>query len=494
MSSQSDDDGMNDPPANDDQNSAYSALQDNLILPVGVNCSILWKHFGFPYAKHYSILTRKEVFCKSCLEKAAEMSVDVLFKLRLHLLSCNPSLYEEVRAAEADDPMMELTKIPTILLSKDDPSFRLNYDTDDGDYDEECPWVTHTREFIFDSKNVDQKKKDFEESFLYCIRSLRTWQFSPMPRFFNKYDDCKYVRLRHLLHKTGPDEKTVLELASKHHKLVKPKLVEKIKMMSEYSISIEDWCSRFTVSVNYLEGSTLQNSILFTRYVQEFQMKKLVGFLQKYWGIQKEKIVAVIAPVEYVEDEKMCLQEQLLAPVIPCFLDFLHKVAREDLLEMEQIRKYISENVYNNPNYMGTCSFMDMKYWERYYLIFTSGLEDVRRNWPKAPTKRDYPALRYLASALDVLYLALETFRREHPYGNVSVLWPILAHLKKEFEPKQNDDAFQTEVKRLVQKRINDHYTKVMPFLKAATMVDPRYRYEKNYKKYFIIYITKTLI
>jgi len=442
------------------------------ILSIGVS-STFWNYFGFPSNKYNQIFTHNKVLCKLCRDPL-KMGLDIVCKMREHLEKCSPAVFAEAAAAEDELPLRELCNIPCIEIHEDEDKTSSSSDEDheESGKNEELPQVTKNLE----NCTEEEKSEELCNNVLnFITHTLRPKSIPDLLQLLVGIGSLRSLTLPLTL----PTESGILGRIPQKKQEVKAKLVKKLETLAECSLSVDVWSrghaseDNVTVSINYLEGPVLKNTILFTQpfydYPAKYLREEFVDRMQEEWGIKKESVLAVVGSLEVKWNELW--EDKLQVPIIPCFVDFFDKLVQDELFRLPKVGSLIGK-CYLEKGFSNTYVHT---YWEDYFFKLKGRLE-CPENYEL--DKTEVYLLKQLLAVMDSLKLALDTFKQENPYGQVSVIWPILNMLLTvHFAPNEDqDNPVLRKMKNVAVAFTNTTFSKAMPFLQFASKLDPRFR------------------
>lgn len=442
----------------------YAESTPHCILPIGMG-SIFWEYFGFPVWSDGECLTRKYVTCSFCFKMFGIDSQKVIPKMRSHLQHCNKEIYRVVAEQCLKTPLVELNKIPNVLLTSTQAHGMRK-------------WLMKKRDSQHKTaspKNKAGKKARIQSAmFVVAVENLRVG----MMNTDNDSSTCSLIKMLLALSGNGTGKPADSEMPQmtaeifsamllEKYKEAKAKVIAAQKLCSEYSMCVEEWIDTentifLTFSVNYIKAGDLKNSVLLTvpKNLDEIPLtfEKLTNDL----GFDLNKVTALItnSDIRFADFWKSEAQPQFL----PCFFEVITVAIRDHLFDLSYVKALL-----------GKLGFTMWPYCDLQVVLtrFEECLDTDQL------TPKEKVLFQKIIQVLSSLRVAMDTVKFDRPAALISIVWPMLAKLQTEFllpDPHKDDEQVM-EMKKVLMDHLMAAYKQSLPFIQSATLLDPRFRY-----------------
>jgi hypothetical protein len=152
---------------------------------------------------------------------------------------------------------------------------------------------------------------------------------------------------------------------------------------------------------------------------------------------------------------------------LPCFFETIVRAIRDQLFELSYVKALLKK--------------LGFKMWPYCDLqvVLTRFEECLDQHKMYELTPREKALFEKVIQVLSSLRVAMDTVKFDYPAALISILWPMLAKLQTEFllpDPHKDDEQVM-EMKKVLMDYLVGVYKQSLPFIQAATLLDPRFRY-----------------
>ncbi|XP_059476097.1 uncharacterized protein LOC132197037 [Neocloeon triangulifer] len=427
------------------------------MLPIGMS-SVLWQHFGFPMWDEPAgslvtgIITRDYVVCTYC-QQIVLFQPKVFQKMREHLIKSHPRVLKGGLAVElVHSPLSELKMLPNVPVNDKK-----------GEKIDEMRLNRQRRTEHYDTGN---NVRDLVLGFGIGILDLPSLVYDSFKALTDTLSEGASESVKKGLDFTLED---LEEMLTMRYSVVKERVKATLAECMEYSVSVEEWLDEekdafLTFSVNYTKNKKLINSILLTRPKYLPEMKIHMKDLFEMWDLRKEKITAVVSntDVNFAEYWEFDPKTQF----IPCFFKVLTSIVKDKLLRLAHMKRLMQSL---DLDFSSQDDFEDM-----YDAIQSRNENSV--GWDISRVEKSL--LNNLVQVLSILKLCADTVAMERPAALMSMLWPMLHQLQKNFlnADLNKDEPEVFEMKNVLMTSLLAAYQHALPLIQTATLLDPRFR------------------